>query len=276
MRQIEKVALPKERFDVEATDQHELHAKRMLEISAWLKTQSGYGNYILKSWAEFIAETAIGRMVVQCRCPTNRVVVLLAKIDTPERNLDYRMAILDEEAPHRFSRPTNPQDAADTMERQWQSHYYAARRHYGKDFAHTVLSYGFASVKDDSPEYAFYCEDTNRKYNTIRSRWNSKKHFEVCIIGMHSRLLEHIRRVLIFRSRVDHFPPPPPEAVSNGDANWKYLTKMRDLWFPFEKEFGIIDVGHIVINFYYGGGLDYDTLELALERKGVYGPTDVP
>ena len=42
VRQIEKVALPNDRF--EDVDAHEAHAKRMLAIAGWLKTQPGYGN----------------------------------------------------------------------------------------------------------------------------------------------------------------------------------------------------------------------------------------
>ena len=235
-----------------------------------------YGNYILKSWSEFIAESAIGRMAVQSRCSTNRVVALLVKIDPPEKNLDFRLTILNEEAPHRFSRPTNLQDAIRSMERQWQSHYFAACHHYGRDFTGRVLDRGFAEVKDDPPEYAFYCEDANQRYNTIRSRWSKKKHYEVCVVGMCSTLLDEIKRVLLFRSKIKDFPAPPPGAFSNDDIEWKYLNTIRDLWDPYAKEYGHIAVGRILINFYYGGGLDYDTWQLALERKGVYGPTDVP
>ena len=276
VRQIEKVALPEERFNVNATDAHEAHAKRMLAIAGWLKTQPGYGNYILKSWAEFIAESAMGRMAVQSRCSTNRVVALLAKIDPPAKDLDYRMAILDEEAPHRFVRPAANEDAIDTLGRQWHRHYLAARRHYGKDYAHSVLGNGFGAVKDGSPEYAFYCEDSNRKYNTIRARWNMKKHYEVCVIGMSDTLLDAVKRILVFRSRINVIPPPPKETLSNGDSNWEYLSRLRCMWRPYEKEFGMVAVGQIIINFYYGGGFDYNTWQLALERKGVYGPTDVP
>ena len=242
---LEKIAL-----DVPSLDDLEANEKRarhFIEIAEWLKTSKGYGNYMLKRWSEGIACTPLGAMAVNSRCEISRAEKLLLRIDNDEENLNCQMAMLDEEAPHKYKKPKSRDinDICESMEMQWKCHLKASYAYF-KQKGISPASLNFSDVKEFHHEYAFYIErDVGfGDYLTMRQRWGGKNHFIVCVYGLYDEMRREIEDILRYRTTVGEIIMPKKNVEKMSDAEaMDYRDEFRERWRPYEKKYGQTKAG---------------------------------
>ena len=266
---LEEVALANVPLD--DLEANEKRARQFIEIAEWLKTSQGYGNYMLKRWSEGIACTPLGAMAVDSRCGIDRVGNLLLRIDNDERNLNLQLAMLDEEAPHKFKK-TKSRDMngiCESMEMQWNCHLKASCAYF-KGRGLFPASLNFSDVKDAPREYAFYI-DTNAGFSyylTMRYRWSGKNHFIVCIYGLYDGMRRELEDILKYRRLVGDVIRPKKniDELSDEEA-MDYREEFREKWRPYEKEHGQTKAGlgtwHVLSHRF----LDDATRELRSQRN---------
>lgn len=226
--ELEKLALPN--IAVEDVDRLEKHADDLLKIAEWLKTESGYGNYLLKSWAERIALSAIGGLAVNANCRIDRIQRLFARVDGLSRDLDCRLSILNEEGPCEFSRPTSEDEAGISRElgKQWARHFRRADGYF-VFHGHTAFPV-FEAVKHFPWQYSFYTDDVCVGFDApSRVWWNCKDHRVVCVVGAGYRLWKMLQGVLAFRQKIGYIPKPDSKSFDffeDGDVYEKLLNKV--------------------------------------------------
>lgn len=225
-------------------DMQERHIRMLFSIVKWLSEEKGYGNFWLKRWAEDIALEALGRLSINEQCPVCLIEDLLKGKDSLERDLDFAMAILKEEAPHEFKRPLgNDIDSIqDELVRQWERHHKEASDMLQKRMGTNVYSFG--QVKNEPKEYTFYIPDhygassVERDYPTVRYSWPAKNHYRTCVLCLHEGLSEKIREVVKFRKLLGLPERPDQSVLNDDDAAFEYRLKLYDMWKPYEKEYG--------------------------------------
>lgn len=227
--EIESLALPG--LSLGNIDDLEKHADRMLTIAEWLKTADGYGNHVLKTWSEGIALSALGGMAVNPRCDTNRVLKLIARLDCLQKNIARRVAILNEESPHRYKMPqcSTYNEAAKDLERQCHSHKLNTWKYYGQKDKRR--NFTFDKVKDDPPEYAFYVPERPAEgSDSIRSEWQIKNHEVVCIYGQECDMADQIVQILRYRTLIGDIPVPTKKEVADLNLAFDYRSRLHDIW----------------------------------------------
>lgn len=82
-------------------------AMELLAIAEWLNTTPGYGNYLLKRWAENLALIRICHLAVDGRVGLDEIKSYFSHVGTPIQDLQLRVRILNEESPHKYSLPSS-------------------------------------------------------------------------------------------------------------------------------------------------------------------------
>lgn len=238
-RQLERLSFPE--LELQDADGREKYAEQMLKIASWLKTEHGYENYILKTWAENLALSVLGAMVLNVECDTNRVVRLMSRVDDLSRDLDFRMDILNEEAPHAFSRPKGrePHEIAHNLERQWSKHLRFALQTLVA-IGHLKYPEGYwDDVKDASPEYSFYFDSRRRGWGMpCEEWWEKKQHRMVCVAGCSDRLEYELTKLLHYREVVG-FIPSCLNADMTVKDEYEYKLEIDRNWWKFDPEKGM-------------------------------------
>ena len=216
---------------VEDVDRLQERADQMLAISSWLNSTSGYGNFILKKWGEGLALTAIGTLAVNPRCETNRVLRLLAAVDGLDADLKSRVAILNEESPHRYEFPKvgTSDEAQDCLECQWRTYHKAAMKFFKANVGR-FAGLSCEDVKDSPMEYSFYIIPPRTGDNTVRNRWDYNCHYAVCVCGLSETMSDRIRAIIEFRSLVGDIPKPMPSEIVNYDSGADFRLRVNDIW----------------------------------------------
>ncbi len=264
---IEGLALPG--IPLENPDGLEQHADKMLTIAEWLKTADGYGNHVLKTWCENIALSAMGGMAVNPGCDTNRVLRLVARLDCLQKNVARRVAILNEESPHRYKVPqcSTYDEAAKDLERQCHSHKLNAWKYYGQKDGRR--NFTFDKVKDDPAEYAFYVpERSSGSSDSIRTEWQIKNHEVVCIYGQECNMVDQIIQILRYRTLIGDVPVPTENEIADLNLAFDYRTRLHDVWQKHTKGKELYFLGADAILKIYGHTfVDFRTRSLQLQLE---------
>ena len=264
---IEGLALPE--IPLEDVDALEHHADKMLTIAEWIKSADGYGNHILKTWCEGIAMSAAGGMAVNSYCDTNRVLRLLARLDSLQRNVARRVAILNEESPHRYKIPKcqTMNDVAKDLEKQSHPHKVDTWKYFEKKDG--CRNFKFDKAKGEPPKYAFYVPaQLPGTHEPIRAGWRVKRHEAVCIYGLENNMAEEIREILRFRTQLGAFPKPTEEETKDLNLAFAYQSRLDDVWRKHTKgkEFHFLGAG-AVVRIYGHTFVDWITRALQLQRE---------
>lgn len=267
--ELEKLALEDPPLDdVEALEDH---AERALAIAEWFKTACGYGNQFLKKWCEGIALSSMGGMAVNIQCDTNRVLNLMARVDDWQNNVFRQVAILNEEAPHRFKMPKfeKYEEAGAFLEKQWNPRQWAAIRYYqGKRInGESILVY--SQVKDGPREYAFYFpERVVNQDNPVKDSWQLKKHLAVCIYGVDRKMTRVIHELLRWRGLAGGFPVPTEAEIQDINLGYAYRRRLDDIWNKYTKRKEMsFPAQWAVLEIYARRFADWDTRALQMRRE---------
>lgn len=220
-----------ESIPLEDIDWLDRRAEMMLAVSEWLKTSGGYGNLVLKKWSEGLALSAIGSMVVNDKCDTNRVNQLLSRIDSLQESLARQIHVLNEESPHKYRMPTSndPIEAEKELVEQWQRHVSDAWIYFGR--IGKRKPFDFRNVREERREYAFYVpEHVLEAYVTPRTEWGVKNHDGVCVHGADTTMVDQIKELLRYRGGPGEIMRPKDDQLGTWVAGEGYRTCLHSTW----------------------------------------------
>jgi len=230
---------------------------RLIAIADWIKGSPGYGNFILKRWAEDLAISSLAQLAVDETCPLYEAKALLSRVDTHEDSARMQVAILNEESPDRWK--TSPRMDANAIQRtlgvQW-----GKRMHEAKDRLST-LRIGkrqilFDDVKTADRRYAFYIPDVNPGDTTIRRCWNLKDHEEICVYGMCNRMRQDVGEILKCREALGGIPMPTATDLKDPASQERYIDRMDILWSQKVRGLGIKAFGRLIVQVRMGRFID--------------------
>ena len=244
--QIEAIAL--ERTDPRDVERLLRRAGELLDIAEWLKSVSGYGNYMLKRWTEDMALGALAQLAISERCSPAEVRALLDRVDTHASCARMQVAILNDESPDRWDIPVgdSPADIQCELGRAWERRVRIAKE------ALSPLRTGkrrllFDDVKNADRRYSFYMPDRNPGDATIRCCWNLKDHEEVCIFGMYNHMRKDVEEILKCREMLGAIPLPASADLKDRPSRERYIDRMDILWAEKARRFGLKPFGRLVV-----------------------------
>ena len=244
--QIEAIAL--ERTDPRDVERLLRRAGELLDIAEWLKSASGYGNYMLKRWAEDMALGALAQLAISECCSSAEVRALLDRVDTHASCARMQVAILNDESPDRWDIPVgdSPADIQCELGRAWERRVRIAKE------ALSPLRTGkrrllFDDVKNADRRYSFYMPDRNPGDATIRCCWNLKDHEEVCIFGMYNHMRKDVEEILKCREMLGAIPLPASADLKDRPSRERYIDRMDILWAEKARRFGLKPFGRLVV-----------------------------
>ncbi len=226
-------------------------AMELLAIAEWLNTTPGYGNYLLKRWAENLALIRICHLAVDGRVGLDEIKSYFSRVGTPIQDLQLRVRILNEESPHKYSLPSSnltEEAGSDNICRQWAQHLRESMQHYSKwceSNSRDFPSLKFEDVIWDDRTYSFYIEDYLDGNHTLRDAWGKKAHYTSLCTGMMSMLhWSYLDTIIGYWEVVGELPLPNKEIAmrpgsfkglcKEGDeyknvieAKWKATSKLR-------------------------------------------------
>ena len=249
--QLERYA--KQRANITDIATLQQRTQELLAISDWLKTAPGYGNFILKRWAEDMASTTISKPAVNNNFPVSDAWSLLRRIDTPHANAKMQISILNEESPDHYDLPKR--DTAELIVReigdQWSLRKASAVRAL-KRACKQKTAPQFSEAFSLDPRLAFYMKDINRVNASLRALWNDKDHEEICVYGMFCKVPKMVERILEFRKIAGEIPAPSKDDLGSTEQQELYVGKINDIW--LSKHRGQISkpVGRLVLWVYTG------------------------
>ena len=229
------------------------NAVELLAIAEWLKTSQGYGNYLLKRWAENLALIRLCNLSIDKRVGIDEIKALFNRVDEPIQNLKLRLAILNEESPHKYSLPSfflTEDSGSTSLCRQWGKHAMESMNHYCKwchEHSRIFSGLTFNDVAWDNPEYAFYIEDPRDGWHTLRDIWEKKYHYTLCTGAMDMRLWRYLQEIIAYKEVVGEIPLPDKSELERPgsfafasneldnynmilDAKWKSASKKNGLY----------------------------------------------
>ena len=249
--QLEQYA--KQKIDIKNISALEQRVHELLAIANWLKKESGYGNFILKRWAEDMASTTISELAVNNDFPVSDAWSLLRRIDTPQANAKMQISILNEESPDHYDIPKG--DTAERLVReignQWSSRKVSAVQTLKKKYAQKTVPQ-FSEAFPHDPRLAFYMKDINRVNASLRALWNDKDHEEVCVYGMFCKVPQMVEHILEFREAAGSIPVPTDSDLKDLERQELFVDKINDIWLSNYREKVSKPVGRLVLWVYTG------------------------
>ena len=253
--QIEAIAL--ERTDPQDVVGLLRRAGELLDIAGWLKLAPGYGNYMLKRWAEDMALGALAQLAISERCSSAEVRALLDRVDTHASCARMQVAILNDESPDRWDVPVGdaPADIQRELGRAWERRVRIAKE------ALSPLCTGkrrllFDVVKNADRRYSFYMPDRNPGDATIRRCWDLKDHEEVCIFGMYNHMRKDVEEILKCRETLGSIPLPASADLKDRPSRERYIDRMDILWAERARSLGLKPFGRLIIQVVQGKFVD--------------------
>ena len=249
--QLERYA--KQKIDIKDISALEQRVHELLAIADWLKKEPGYGNFILKRWAEDMASTTISKLAVNNDFPVSDAWSLLRRIDTPQANAKMQISILNEESPDQYDPPSGnlPDKILREIGRQWGTHRASAVQTFKTKFSmqHTPR---FNEAFPHDPRLAFYMKDINRVNASLRALWNDKDHEEVCVYGMFCKVPQMVEHILEFREAAGSIPVPTDSDLKDLERQELFVDKINDIWLSNYREKMSKPVGRLVLWVYTG------------------------
>lgn len=249
--QLEQYA--KQRVDINDIAALKQRAQELLAISDWLKTEPGYGNFILKRWAEDMASTTISKLAVNNTVPVSDAKSLLQRIDVPQKNAEAQIAILNEESPDHYDLPNGetPERIVREIGQQWCTYKASAIQKLKQRFAmRSTPHFGEAFARD--PQLAFYMRSNNRANVSLRSLWDDNDHEEICVYGMFCQVPQKVDRILQFREIVGEIPAPTEGDLASAEQQELFVNKINDTWLSKHRGKMSKPVGRLVLWVYTG------------------------
>ena len=195
-------------------------AMELLAIAEWLNTAPGYGNYLLKRWAENLALIRICHLAVDGRVGLDEIKSYFNRVGTPMQDLKLRVRILNEESPHKYSLPSSnltEEAGSDNICRQWAQHLRESMQHYSKwceSNSRDFPSLKFEDVMWDDRKYSFYIEDSLDGDHTLRDAWGKKTHYTSLCTGMMSMIhWFYLNEIVGYWETTGELPLPAKEIV---------------------------------------------------------------
>ena len=231
-------------IDEEDLSGYRKSAGELLSIAEWLNTSAGYGNYLLKRWAENLALIRVCRLAVDGGVGLDEIKSYFSRVGEPIHDIRLRALILNEEAPHKYSLPSfalTEESGSESLCRQWAGHFRESVRHYSRwceDNSRYYPSLVFKDIMWDDPKYAFYIEDPVDGEQTLRDTWGKKTHYTTLCTGQMSMIhWLYLKKIIQYWEVVGELPLPDKEIVKRpgsfkglcreGD---EYKTMMEGKW----------------------------------------------
>ena len=232
-------------------------ATQLLAVAAWLKATPGYGNFILKRWAEDMALASLAGLAVNDCCPVENVKALLGKVDSCAECVRMQVAILNDESPDQWevSGATSSSAIQQALVMRWGRHVREARRCLS-GFRVNGRRLLFDDVRGADRRYAFYIPDVNPGDATIRRCWNLKDHEEVCVYGMYNHMRQDVEDILDCREKLGIIPMPTPEDLKDDVSRERFIDRLDILWAAKGRVLGLKPFGRLVVQIYRGRFID--------------------
>lgn len=249
--QLERYA--KQRANINDIATLQQRTQELLAISDWLKTAPGYGNFILKRWAEDMASTTISKLAVNNNFPVSEAKSLLQRIDQPYKNAEIQIAILNEESPNHYNLPrgSTPECIVREIGQQWATHKASAVQTFKKKFTMRTPPH-FSDAFAHDPQLAFYMRSNNRTNASLRSLWNDNDHEETCVYGMFCQVPHKVEQILKFREIAGEIPSPTESDLSSTEQQELFVDRLNDIWLSKCRGQVSKPVGRLVLWVYMG------------------------
>ena len=217
-------------------------AKRFLDAADWLRQSRGYGNLLLVTRAENLAYVPIGYLVADLNYPTNDITALMKRASTPEEDLDFRLAVLDEEAPEPINveRGGSVNQMNDRLDIAWAKKMNAVATWCKENGAYFPKASKHRAKMP--PECAFLADDevSTPPYTTV-NKWDEKHHRSFCIYGTIDGIRHRVDTLYLFFSRVGSFPTNPPPWFGPQEKKYTAIeAAFSEAWEPFDSTYGPI------------------------------------
>ena len=230
---------------------------RLLAVAEWLKKDPGYGNYILKKWAEDMAVGTIAQLAINKSCPINDVRSLLGRVDTYAACAIMQVAILNEESPDRWSVPNGaePMDIQRELGVKWGRFAREAKSKLGQSLKGR-RRFLFEDVKTEDFRYAFYIPDVNPGNATITRCWGLKDHEQVCVYGMYNHMRKDVEELIRCREVLGYVPIPTSSDLKDDASREEFIDKQDILWARNGRGSGVKPFGRLVVQIVQGRFMD--------------------
>lgn len=185
-----------------------LSAEKLFDLSDWLKTTIGYGNYFLIGRCLDVATVPLGYLIADVEYPVTTIETLMKRILPKDGISSIRFKVLNQEAPdQRFKESILGGPArVDQLERLWSDAY---KKVVKWEAAHQLrpIPNGQERRNRLPAELQYYCDDDLDGRHTLVAQWDLKMHYAF-VIGSYNAVMNlyPLKSLLIYRQKVGHFP----------------------------------------------------------------------
>lgn len=214
----------------------ERQADRLLDMTEWMRTEMGYGNYLLAVRCENLSAIPIGYLAADLNYPEEKIAEMQNRIMTSDEEREFRRTVLNSEAPEPFIGKLNGTDSEqnEQMQMAWNRKWKEVRQFFAQQ--------GIPSTKwkrSDLPEdLQYFLDEQPAGPQTTTGSWELNRH-ETVVNGYRDRLLQHVRSLVLYRQLVGNFPTEPPAWWNPKDPSFTALeAAFEDKWKPFRTAHG--------------------------------------
>jgi len=222
-----------------SSDERVLQAEQLLNLGAWLKTQIGYGNYLLFSRCENLTAVPLAYLIADLSFPLEKITVLRNRITSSSEDREFRRTVLNREAPKPYIDPLVGTDSE--QDDQMQMVYYKQWNIMVDWFeAHKVTrgNWKRSALPDD---LAFFLDESPSGLKTTVGSWNIDRHSSALVNGIYDKNIKHIDYFFTYRQLVGKFPTTPPKWWKPDDLlHSKNEAAFMDAMEPYIRKYGPI------------------------------------
>ena len=245
-------------------------AAQLVDLADWTKRAKGYGNYLLLSRCESLANVPLVHLTADLNFPIQNISSLRLRFMSEDEDRTFRVSVLNDEAERPFigTLSGSISDKDGQIEMVWSKGWHAMAEWF-KD--HAIARDGWR--RDLLPdELAFFFDDERRPEPlTTVNTWDLKRHGFIIFSNRDSQV-RGADMLILFREKVGAFPTQPPKWWKPSDKLYSATeAAFENAWLPFEKQYGPIFDGaaHVYKRVTEGRFVDYETamVRLAEVRK---------
>jgi len=250
-----------------SSDERVLQAEQLFNLVAWLKTEKGYGNYILIARCDCLSVVPLAYLIADLTFPLEKVAVLRSRIAPPSEECEYRRTVLNREAPKSFIDPLvgTDSDQDDQMEICWNKQLYVVAKWFESRNVN-IINRKRSDLPDDM---VFFFDGELFGTTTTVGTWDMDLHSLTLVYGTRDKNIEHIDYFFKYRQLVGKFPTTPPKWWKSGGKYTAIEAAFESAWLPFEGKNGpIFDTAALVYEQVTTGTfMDWESHDTLLEEQ---------
>jgi len=243
-------------------------AEQLLNLGAWLKTEVGYGNYLLFARCESLTAVPLAYLIADLSFPLEKIAALRNRITTPSGEREFRRTVLNREAPKPFIDPLVGTDSEQDDQMQMASY---KQWNIMVDWfeAHKVTrgNWKRSALPDDM---AFFLDESLSGTRTTVESWDEDRHSSAMVNSCRDNNVEQIDCFFTYRQLVGKFPTTPPKWWKPDDLlHSKIEAAFMDAMELYRRKYGAIYgiAARIYVQVNDGTFMDWESHDKLLEEQ---------